>query len=73
MTDTTAEAAAIARSAIQRVPPCQRIRDALAHSDAMRELALSRLRLTHPGRSTLELAELLRGRPLITDAPARNQ
>lgn len=67
MHDTTREAASVVRAAIRRTDPAVRLREALAHSEAMRDLALSRLRAKHPHRSTLELVELLLGEPLIRD------
>ncbi len=64
MTDTSPDAAAVAREAILRTPPVDRLRRALADSETMRELALSRLRLRYPERSTLELVEVLLGEPV---------
>ena len=72
MIDTTADAAAIVLAAKQRIAPIQRMRDALTHSETMRELALSRLRLIHPGRTTLELVELLREEATLTDSPPQD-
>lgn len=65
MHDTTREAASVVRAAIRRTDPAVRLREVLAHSEAMRDLALARLRARHPDRSTLELVELLLGEPLI--------
>ena len=65
MHDTAADAALVARDAILRVDPAERLRRALAHSEAMRELALTRLRARHPERGTLELVEMLLGERLI--------
>jgi hypothetical protein len=67
MRDTTPEAASVVRSAIKRTDPVVRLREALAHSEAMRDLALARLRAKHPHSSTLELVELLTGTRLIRD------
>jgi hypothetical protein len=48
---------------------------AMSHSEAMRTLALARLRTAFPERSTLELVEVLLGRRLIPagDRPRRVQ
>lgn len=67
MRDTAAEAARVARDAILRTDPIDRIRQALAHSEAVRELALARLRERHPDLSTLALVELLLGERLVPD------
>ena len=65
MMDTSPTAAALVRRATGRRAPVDRMRDALAFSEAMREVALARLRLRFPDRSTLELVELLLGETLI--------
>lgn len=65
MDDTTAQAAAAARAGIRQTAPVVRMRQALAHSEAMRELALSRLRARYPERTTLALVEMLLGQRLI--------
>lgn len=65
MDDTTAQAAAAARAGIRQTAPAVRMRQALAHSEAMRELALSRLRARYPERTTLALVEMLLGQRLI--------
>jgi hypothetical protein len=61
MDDTSADASAIVLDAVRRTPPVERMRRALAHSEAMRALALARLRARHPGRPTIELVEILLG------------
>lgn len=65
MMDTSPAAAALVRDAIGRRAPVDRMRDALAFSEAMREMALTRLRKRFPDRTTLELVELLLGETLI--------
>lgn len=65
MHDTSPDAEVIHKDAILRIPPAERIRQVLAHSDAMRELMLAPLRRKHPEMSTLELVELLLGRQLM--------
>jgi len=65
MRDTSTEAIAVVRATIRAIDPVDRLRAALAHSEAMRDLALARLRVRYPNRSTLELVELLLGQPLI--------
>jgi len=64
MHDTSPEAAAIARAAVQRRPPTQRMRDALELSETLRWLALARLRRLHPGDSPIALVERLTGESL---------
>jgi hypothetical protein len=66
MRDTSTEAIAVVRATIRAIDPVDRLRAALAHSEAMRDLALARLRVRYPNRSTLELVELLLGQPLIS-------
>ena len=68
MSDTSPYAARIVRDAIRRRDPVERMRDALVHSEAMRELALSGLRARHPGRTTVELVELMLGERLVPRA-----
>ena len=65
MNDSTVEADAVARAAIRRIAPVERLRQAFIHSEQMRDLALARLRTRYPGHSTLELVELLLGEQLI--------
>ncbi len=65
VSDTRPEAEALVRAAVQRQDPSARVKAALELSEAMRELALSRLRQLHPEKSTLELVELLLGYELI--------
>ena len=67
MRDTTDEAAAVADAAIKRMNPVDRLRQSLAHSEAVRDLAIARLRAKQPDRSTLELVELLLGERLVRD------
>ena len=75
MHDTSAEAAAVARAALRRRPPVQRMRDALELSEALRALALARLRRLYPGDSPIALVERLTGESLQLAArtgPPRN-
>jgi hypothetical protein len=65
MRDTSAEAEEVRLEAIRRMPPVQRLAQALALSETMRALALTRLREPHPDRTQLELVELLIGAPLV--------
>ena len=67
MRDTTKEAAVVADAAIKRMNPVDRLRQSLAHSEAMRDIALARLRAKHPDRSTLQLVELLLGERLVRE------
>jgi hypothetical protein len=67
MRDTTNEAAAVADAAIKSMDPVDRLRQSLAHSEAMRDVALMRLRAKHPGVSTLRLVEFLIGERLVRD------
>ena len=64
MHDTSPEAAAVARAAVQRRLPAQRMRDALELSETLRALALSRLRSLHPGDAPIALVERLTGESL---------
>jgi len=68
MHDTSPEAAAVARAAVRRRPPVQRMRDALELSEALRALALSRLRSLHPDDSPIALVERLTGESLLPAA-----
>jgi hypothetical protein len=68
MRDTVAAAEAVRLAAIRRMPPADRLRQALALSESVRALALGRLRAAHPGRTDLELVELLLGTRLLPDA-----
>lgn len=70
MGDTTAAAEQARLDAIRRLDPIQRLRQALEWSDAVRALALSRLRLLHADRTELELVELLLGVPLLPSSRA---
>jgi len=65
MRDTSNEAATVADAAIKSMKPVDRLRQSLAHSETMRNLAIARLRAKHPDRSTLELVELLLGERLV--------
>ncbi len=65
MSDTREAAEAIVREAVRGTEPAERMRRALVHSDAMRELALSRLRAQFPDQSTIALVELLLGERLL--------
>jgi hypothetical protein len=64
MHDTSPEAVAVVRAAVQRRPPVQRMRDALELSESLRALALARLRRQHPADSPIALAERLTGESL---------
>jgi hypothetical protein len=46
----------------------ERLRQALAWSETVRAVALARLRAMHPGRTDLELVELMTGARLTPDA-----
>jgi hypothetical protein len=70
MDDTTAQAAEALRDGIRKTAPVVRMRQALAHSEAMRELALTRLRAQHPERTTLALVEMLLGQRFIVSQPS---
>jgi len=61
MHDTSPEAETVVRAAIRRRSPVERMREALALSDAMRALSLARLRREHPADSQLALVERLTG------------
>jgi len=72
MRDTSTDADAAVRGAIRRVPPVERMRRMLEFSETMREIALSALRARHPGRTTIELVEMMVGerlRPLDSGSP----
>ena len=71
MHDTRTDAAAAVRAAIKQVAPIDRLREALVHSERMRELSVARLRARYPDRSTLELVELLLGERLTGNARTR--
>jgi hypothetical protein len=71
MRDTRNDAAAAVRAAIKQVAPIDRLREALVHSERMRELSVARLRARYPERSTLELVELLLGERLTGNARTR--
>ncbi len=63
--DTTPAAEQVRVEAIRRTDPSRRLREALDLSETTRAVALSRLRAIHPGRSDLELVELMLGRTLV--------
>lgn len=65
MEDTSAAAEWAAQRATLRLPPAERMRRALAHSEMMRDLALARLRARHPGVPTVTLVERLLGERLL--------
>jgi hypothetical protein len=64
MHDTPSEAAAIARAAVRRRAPAQRMLDALELSEALRSLAASRMRHLHPHYTPIALVERLTGESL---------
>lgn len=61
MRDTSAEADAVALEAMRRRPRVERLRDVLALSETVREIALVGLRRRFPAESTLALVERLTG------------
>jgi hypothetical protein len=65
MRDTSPAAEQVRVAAVRSLAPMERLRQAFELSEAMRELALARLRVTHPGCSELELVERLLGRTLV--------
>jgi hypothetical protein len=69
MRDTTQEAGRVQTDAIRRLAPIERLTEALALSESVRALALSRLRERYPDRTDLELVELLAGAPLRPAPP----
>ena len=69
MRDTTPEAARVQTDAIRRLAPIERLAEALALSESVRTLALSRLRERYADRTDLELVELLAGAPLRRAPP----
>jgi hypothetical protein len=71
MHDTTPEADRVRLEAIRRMAPVDRLAQALEWSESVRELALIRLRQLHPGRSDLELVELMLGERLMPPPQAR--
>lgn len=73
MRDTSPDAERAVREAVLGAEPIDRMRRALAHSEMMRDIALSRLRARHPGMSTLALVEMLLGERLVPeDYPRRD-
>jgi hypothetical protein len=71
MRDTSPAAEAVRLAAIRRMEPAERLRQAFALSESVRALALARLRAAHPGRTDLELVELLLGTRLVPRAEPR--
>jgi hypothetical protein len=71
MRDTTPAADQARLDAIRRMEPVQRLVRTLELSEWVRAVALARLRTAHPDYRDLELVELLLGRPLVPDRPAR--
>ena len=65
MRDTSPAAERARLEAIRRLDPVQRVRQALAFSESMRQLALARLRERYPEKTQLELVELMLGEPLL--------
>jgi hypothetical protein len=64
MHDTSSEAAAIARAAVRHRAPPQRMLDALEFSEALRSLAVSRMRHLPPNDTPIALVERLTGESL---------
>jgi hypothetical protein len=71
MHDTSPDAETVRLAAIRRMEPAERLRQAFALSESVRALALARLRAVHPGRTDLELVELLLGTRLVPRAAPR--
>jgi hypothetical protein len=65
MRDTSPDAERIVLQARRRMPPVERMRQALEWSESARALALGRLRARYPEKSTLELVENMLGQQLI--------
>lgn len=65
MRDTTLDADRVRLDAIRKLPADQRLRQALELSESIRALALAGLRRRYPGRSDLELVEVLLGTQLV--------
>jgi|SRR5665213_2731347 hypothetical protein len=59
--DTTPEAEAVRIAAARRRAPADRLRQAMVWSESLRRVAVDRLRQRYPGRSDVELVELLLG------------
>ena len=66
MRDTSPLADQVRLAAIRRLDPVERLRQAFELSEAMRELALTRLRAEHPGCPERELVERWMGHTLPT-------
>ena len=73
MRDTTVAAEQVRLAAIRAMPPAQRLRQAIELSERARAIALAAMRERHPGRSDLELVELLLGQQLIPAAARPTQ
>jgi hypothetical protein len=71
MRDTQPEAEAMRLAAIRRMAPGERVRQALELSEWVRQLALAELRKHYPGRSDLELVELMLGVRLVPASTSR--
>jgi hypothetical protein len=69
MRDTSPAAEQLRIAAIRRLSPIDRLQQAFELSEAMRELALVRLRAAHPGQPEPELVERLIGRSLVPGRP----
>lgn len=65
MRDTTSRAEQVRRTAILRLEPAERLRQAFSFSESVRHLALTRLRAQYPAHTTLELVEILLGESLV--------
>jgi hypothetical protein len=67
MRDTTPRAEQVRRTAIRRLEPAERLHQAFAFSESVRQLALAGLRERYPAHTTLELVEILLGESLVPD------
>lgn len=65
MRDSTLVAEQVRLEAIRRLEPAQRLHQAFALSESVRRLALASLAERYPGRTELELVEILLGAPLL--------
>ena len=73
MYDTPPDINERVRDAVLRQSPIDRLRATLALSESMREIALAGLRARYPGKSTLELVEVMTGEsmtPTVRRGPA---
>ncbi len=66
--DTSLAAEQVVLDAIRRTDPVQRMREALALSESMRNVALERLRARYPDRTVLQLVALMLDEPLDVGA-----